>query len=76
MRLPSILCAPRSIDQTIAELEKSNSIKISQWQQSPWLKGELALILNESFTAKLGDYCLTYHQQEGLSYVKEKDVDA
>lgn len=76
VRLPSILCRPWTIEKTIAELEKSNSIKLSHWQQSPWLKGELALILNESFTAKLGDYRLTYHQQEGLSYVKEQDGDA
>ncbi|QGT99547.1 CRISPR-associated helicase Cas3 [Candidatus Syntrophocurvum alkaliphilum] len=76
VRLPNILCMPWSIEKTISELEKYNSIKISQWQQSPWLKGELALILNESFTAKLGNYCLTYHQQEGLSYEKEEAVDA
>ena len=76
IRLPSILCAPWSIEKTVSELEQSNSIKLSEWQQSPWLKGELALILNESFTAKLGNYCLTYHQQEGLSYEKEEDVGA
>lgn len=76
IRLPSILCAPWSIEKTVSELEQSNSIKLSQWQQSPWLKGELVLILNESFTAKLGNYCLTYHQQEGLSYEKEEDADA
>ena len=76
IRLPGILCAPWSIEKTISELEQSNSIKLSQWQQSPWLKGELVLILNESFEAKLGDYCLTYHKQAGLSYKKEEDVDA
>lgn len=76
VRLPNVLCKPWYIEKTIAELEKSNSIKIPQWQQSPWLKGELVLILNASLAAKLGDYLLTYSQQEGLSYVKEKDVDA
>lgn len=75
IRLPNILCAYGRIDQTIRELEEKNQLYLTQWQQSSWLKGELALVLDESLTAKLGDYRLCYHHQDGLDYEKEGDAN-
>jgi len=75
IRLPGVLCAPWNIDKTIRELEDTNRIKLSLWQQSPWLKGELALILDETFHATLGNFRIQYNRQEGLLYEKEEDMN-
>lgn len=73
IRLPGILCAPWNIDKTIKEIENSNSMLL-EWQKSSWIKGELVLMLDETFTAKLGEYQIRYHQNEGLLYEKEDSV--
>jgi len=74
IRLPGILCAPRTIDRTIEELENLNKERLSLWQNSVWLRGELFLILNEAYGASLCGYCLRYDQREGLCC--EKEVEA
>ena len=75
VRLPHALCAPWAIKATINELEDVNNKLLSSWQQSPWLRGELFLIVDESGTAKLGDYRLHYDKDDGLKYEKEVDVN-
>jgi len=76
IRLPNILCGPWIIDQTIAELEQLNKEKLFIWQESPWLKGELFLILDQNSSADLGGYKLTYDKNDGLLFQKEVDTDA
>lgn len=71
IRLPVALCLPHNIDKTIAYLEKSNKKRLSKWQESDWIKGELVLILDKNLSAKIENYKLDYHPSTGLSYDKE-----
>lgn len=76
IRLPRVLCAPWAIDKTIEELECHNSQRLSEWQESPWLKGELFLILDKNFSTRLSGYHLIYNQIYGLLCEKEVDQNA
>lgn len=76
IRLPSILCAPWAIDKTIKELEQINMERLSEWQQSSWLKGDLALILDQNNSVVLNGFRLTYCADDGLIYEKEVTTDA
>jgi len=76
IRLPCILCAPWMIEKTIAELEYITCKYLSEWQKSPWLKGELFLILDVNYSAVLCGYRLTYNRYDGLLYEKEDEEDA
>lgn len=73
VRLPAILCAPWTIDNTIKELEDICKEQLSEWQKSPWLSGELFLILDEKYSANLCGYNLFYDKSFGLLYEKEGD---
>ena len=70
IRLPNALCAHWIIDQTIAELERITGERLQAWQKSPWLRGELFLILDENSTASLCGYKLTYDKDDGLTFEK------
>lgn len=76
IRLPNVLCGPWIIDNTIAELERLNGERLFIWQESPWLKGELFLILDENSSTHLCGYQLTYDKNDGLLYEKEVETDA
>ncbi|MBS3976174.1 MAG: CRISPR-associated helicase Cas3' [Syntrophomonadaceae bacterium] len=75
VRLPTMLCAPWMIDNTIATLENLNREQLFEWQKSPWLKGELFLILDENNSANLCGYRLIYDQDLGLICNKEDKPD-
>jgi len=75
VRLPRVFCAPWTIDKTIEELERLNTERLGKWQESPWLKGELFLILDGKYSVSLCDYRLTYDQYDGLLYEKEAETD-
>jgi CRISPR-associated endonuclease/helicase Cas3 len=75
VQLPRVLCTPWNIERTILELEQVNNQRLSCWQESRWLKGELFLILDELGTATLNGYRLHYDQNDGLSYQKEVWTD-
>jgi CRISPR-associated endonuclease/helicase Cas3 len=70
LRLPGVLCYPWVIDQTIETLEKLNLERLAAWQESPWLKGSLFLILDAANQADLGGYRLSYDREYGLGYQK------
>lgn len=74
IRLPRALCGPWIIDKTIEELERLNE-ELVVWQDSPWLKGELFLILNDNSTVHLCGFRLTYDSNDGLLYEKEGETD-
>jgi len=76
IRLPPILCTPWMIDNTIKELEDINRKEVSEWQDSPWLRGELFLILDEKYSINLCGYHLVYDQNLGLLCEKEDSIDA
>lgn len=70
LRLPPSLCHEGIIDKTIEALEVSNQI-ISSWQASPWLKGQLFLILNHDLETTLCGFRLAYSRELGLLCEKE-----
>lgn len=74
LRLPPALCHPGIIDLTIRTLEKQNQL-IKDWQASPWLKGQLFLLLDEELHAEICGYQLTYHRELGLLCLKEEGGD-
>ncbi|KRM87630.1 hypothetical protein FD19_GL001150 [Lacticaseibacillus thailandensis DSM 22698 = JCM 13996] len=61
------------VDKAIKNLELSTRSQFPEWADSKWLKGELAVVLDENYQASLGEYQLTYSRQYGLSYSKEED---
>lgn len=69
IRLPHAIC-PR-VSETITELEILSSRTLPEWQQTPALRGELFLLLDEHLQAKLGHYVLQYDPEYGLRYWKE-----
>lgn len=60
------------IDQAIRELEKRTQKQYPEWQNSVWLKGSLALQLDQNQETVLGQYRLRYTTELGLSYQKEE----
>jgi CRISPR-associated endonuclease/helicase Cas3 len=77
VRLPAALCGRfRKLDETIQQLEQMNKTRLGVWQRSPWLRGELFLILDEHLSMNFGKYRITYHREYGLDYtVKEEEAD-
>ncbi|PWG00486.1 CRISPR-associated helicase Cas3' [Levilactobacillus bambusae] len=77
IRIPSAVTPnfDGAIDRTIKELEKSTYSNYPDWQDSVWLKGALALTLDENNEATLGKWQLHYSLHLGLSYVKEDERD-
>ena len=73
LRLPGFFSRRWNIDKAIEELEAQNKLLLSEWQQSPLLKGELILLLDEALTAHLADTTLQYDPDDGLTYRKEDD---
>ena len=70
VRLPLSLCRAGQIDRCIEELEAMDGPYAGAWQESPWLQGQLALLLraNEGgeLSAELCGYRLTYSREMGL----------
>lgn len=60
LALPAELCSLAAIE----ELEQQNCFP--GWQESPWLEGQLVLVLEEGLTARLLDYELRYDRWLGL----------
>jgi CRISPR-associated endonuclease/helicase Cas3 len=66
--LPMLLCNPGTIDKVIDELEKKSiAFGLDGWQDSPWLKGVLPLILDENLRAEILDFVVDYDEATGLS---------
>lgn len=72
IRLPHVLTMKWNIEKTIHELEQFNKQYLSSWQESPWLKGELVLLLNEKRYADLNGYRLFYNKDIGLTYKRKE----
>ncbi len=75
LRLPSFLSRQWNINSTINELENMNRNFLAEWQNSPYLKGELVLLFDESLSAKIGNTILKYNREIGLTYEREDDND-
>ena len=67
LRLPLALSNYGRFRQTVDALE----MMPPRWRESPWLRGELLLLLDEAQTAQLSGYHLQYTQSYGLEHRKE-----
>ena len=68
IRLPQAVSY--NIDKLIAMLEKNTRNNAPDWQDDVWLKGSLALILDNKNEVELEGYTLTYSSKIGLSVSK------
>lgn len=74
IRIPAVVTLGRAqMDRVISELETQTARYFSDWQSSVWLKGALALPLDQDLSATIAGWRLTYSPKLGLSYVKEDD---
>lgn len=71
IRLP-VAVTPR-VDQAIEKLENLTSTYFSGWQSDVWLKGALALPLDENLAITFAGWQLTYSSKVGLTYLKAGD---
>ena len=71
LTLPYAFCVGENGDRAIEELERMNGETIPEWQSSPWIRGELALLLDENLHCELLDYDLWYDRHQGLCYRKK-----
>ncbi|WP_179394519.1 CRISPR-associated helicase Cas3' [Lacticaseibacillus absianus] len=72
MRLPQRFSQRWNIEATIRTLEDQTAAHLPQWRSSSWLRGALALILDEQAEAELDGYRLHYSPHLGLMYTKEE----
>lgn len=75
LRLPHVFCTEWMIQKTIEDLEEQNRRWLSEWQECPWIKGELVLLLNEHLEGRLNGFKLRYSTERGLEYQKEEKDD-
>ena len=76
LRLPHIFSSEWNRREVIRELEERNKKELSQWQLSPWLRGELILLLDQDGRTQLRDYILSYSFEKGLEYVRKEGENA
>jgi hypothetical protein len=71
IRLPAAFTNVYNIDKVISEIEENNIRVIpAAWQSSHYLKDELFLVLDETFSAELVGIRLTYSEKYGLKMEK------
>ncbi len=71
LRLPFRLCAPWVIDETIRDLERNY---FSGWQRSPFLRGQLPLVLEqqaERLSVSVAGTRMVYDKDSGLEVVHD-----
>nr|WP_034989262.1 CRISPR-associated helicase/endonuclease Cas3 [Liquorilactobacillus sucicola] len=73
VQIPAAITPNYKIDQVISQLETQTSHYFSDWQDSCWLRGALALILDKNFSGELNGWKLHYSPILGLSYEKEDE---
>ena len=66
IKLPIYFLKKWNIDKVIEELEKRNSMTLSEWQNATLLKGELVLLLDEKLETELLGCTLSYNKDKGL----------
>lgn len=69
VRLPPPLCYPDIISRTISELESITSENVPEWRRSPWLQGELMLILDDSGEMEVSGKKLRYSREYGMEII-------
>ncbi len=72
IRLPAVITPEWELDAAIHELEKRTRTQFRNWQNSVWLKGELALVLDEHKKTSFQGWRLQYSDTVGLYYDREE----
>lgn len=70
IRLPRVFSY--KIDDTIKALEKQTARLYPAWQQNKWLRGAVAVPLNDELEGELMGYGLKYSDRDGLTWWKEE----
>lgn len=73
IRLPFVFSVDKTADNAIKTMEKENQAELAPWQESPWLKGELILLLDENYECELCHFRLRYDKESGLHYERIGD---
>ena len=76
LRMPHIFNVAWNKGRIIEELENRNRQRFAEWQLSPWIRGELVLLLDENSQTELNGYRLSYSFEKGLEYEQKEDKDA
>lgn len=74
IRIPSSVIPEYNIDKAIRELEKKTRSLFPEWADDVWLKGALAMVLNDNLKTDFNGWHLGYSDKCGLSY-ERNDVD-
>ncbi len=70
--LPLTMCNQGDLNDVIKALE--SSVDYSGWQQSPWLKGQLAIPFDSQGNARVARFSLHYDTHEGLTVTTEENA--
>lgn len=73
IRIPDHIVRRAGAADTIKALEEYNWQELREWQDQPWLKGELGIIFDENGCFELNGKLLKYDNEYGLSEVKENE---
>ncbi len=68
LRLPYVLTLPDIADRVIADLERDY---VEGWQRTPFLSGQLALVLDDDRTALVAGHLLEYDLELGLVVTRD-----
>lgn len=64
--LPLSMCAnPVQVDRTVSELERN--LSYDSWQSSPWIAGQLALVLGPDGNVRVAGFDVAYSDELGLT---------
>ena len=74
IRIPSAVISEYNIDKAIRKLEKKTRILFPEWEDDVWLKGSLAMVLDDNLKTDFNGWHLEYSKTCGLSY-ERNDVD-
>lgn len=74
IRIPSAVISEYNVDKAIRKLEKKTRILFPEWEDDVWLKGSLAMVLDDNLKADFNGWHLGYSDKCGLSY-ERNDVD-
>ena len=72
LRLPGRFARPWCIEQTIDVLQEATTRLLKEWEHTPFLQGELFLLLDGQWEAELCGIQLMYDAQMGLVCKEDK----
>ena len=73
LRLPTALTPEWEFDSIIDTLEDLTAKYFPNWQESKWLKGAVALVLDANNSTVFNNWTLDYSSILGLSYHKQSE---